>query len=34
MTPLKASLLRRIRQTGPLTIADYMTEALLHPVHG
>jgi len=27
-------LLRRIRQTGPLTIADYMAECLTHPVHG
>jgi len=27
-------LLARIRQTGPLTIADYMAECLTHPVHG
>jgi NADH dehydrogenase [ubiquinone] 1 alpha subcomplex assembly factor 7 len=27
-------LLRRIRQTGPLTLADYMAECLTHPVHG
>jgi NADH dehydrogenase [ubiquinone] 1 alpha subcomplex assembly factor 7 len=27
-------LLRRIRQTGPLTIADYIAECLTHPVHG
>jgi SAM-dependent MidA family methyltransferase len=27
-------LLRRIRQTGPLSIADYMDECLTHPVHG
>jgi NADH dehydrogenase [ubiquinone] 1 alpha subcomplex assembly factor 7 len=27
-------LLRRIRQTGPLTVADYMAECLTHPVHG
>ena len=34
MTPLKQSLLRRIAQTGPLTVAEYMTECLLHPQHG
>jgi NADH dehydrogenase [ubiquinone] 1 alpha subcomplex assembly factor 7 len=33
-TPLTASLQRRIALTGPITIADFMTEALLHPVHG
>jgi SAM-dependent MidA family methyltransferase len=27
-------LLDRIRQTGPLTIADYMAECLTHPAHG
>jgi NADH dehydrogenase [ubiquinone] 1 alpha subcomplex assembly factor 7 len=27
-------LLRRIRQTGPLSIADYMTECLTHPAQG
>tara|TARA_R110002110_G_scaffold129162_6_gene309259 strand:+ start:683 stop:1807 length:1125 start_codon:yes stop_codon:yes gene_type:complete len=25
---------RRIALTGPLTLADYMAEALMHPVHG
>ncbi len=34
MTPLAGLLAARIAQTGPLTIADYMTECLLHPVHG
>jgi SAM-dependent MidA family methyltransferase len=27
-------LLARIRQAGPLTLADYMTECLTHPIHG
>lgn len=27
-------LIARIRETGPLTIADYMTECLLHPRYG
>jgi len=27
-------LLARIRQTGPLTVADYMADCLTHPVHG
>lgn len=31
---LKADLIARIRETGPLSIADYMAECLLHPVHG
>ena len=34
MTALERLLLDRIRTTGPLTIADYMTECLLHPTHG
>ena len=31
---LKGHLLERIQNGGPMTIADYMTECLLHPVHG
>jgi SAM-dependent MidA family methyltransferase len=34
MTPLGALLTRRIAATGPITLADYMAECLLHPVHG
>ena len=34
MTPLGRLLLRRIAINGPMTIADYMTECLLHPEHG
>jgi SAM-dependent MidA family methyltransferase len=34
MTVLKTSLIRRIARTGPVTVADYMTECLLHPEHG
>jgi NADH dehydrogenase [ubiquinone] 1 alpha subcomplex assembly factor 7 len=34
MTPLARLLAERIRQTGPITVADYMAECLLHPVHG
>jgi SAM-dependent MidA family methyltransferase len=34
MTPLGARIARRIAQTGPLTIADYMAECLLDPDHG
>ena len=34
MSALAALLQRRIRQTGPLTVAAYMAEALGHPVHG
>lgn len=33
-TPLEALLIRRIRATGPLTLAEYMAECLLHPEHG
>ncbi|GGH34353.1 SAM-dependent methyltransferase, MidA family [Cribrihabitans marinus] len=31
---LRARLAARIRQDGPLTVADYMTECLLDPQHG
>ena len=34
MTPLTELLVRRIRVAGPLTIAQYMAEALGHPEHG
>jgi len=34
MTALKHRLLDRIARTGPLSVADYMAECLLHPVHG
>ena len=34
MTALADLLLRRIRLSGPLTIADYMADCLLHPQHG
>lgn len=34
MTPLAAELTRRIAQTGPLTVAEYMADCLLHPKHG
>lgn len=34
MTPLETQLIRRIRATGPLTLADYMAECLLDPAHG
>ena len=34
MTPLGDLLTRRIAQTGPITLADYMAECLLHPEHG
>ncbi len=27
-------LTKRIATTGPITLADYMSEALLHPIHG
>ncbi len=33
-TPLGAILARRIAQTGPITLADFMAECLLHPEHG
>lgn len=34
MTPLEDVLSRRIAATGPITLADYMAECLLHPEHG
>ena len=34
MSPLGQILLRRIDLTGPMTLADYMAECLLHPEHG
>ena len=34
MTPLADLLIRRIRVTGPVTVAEYMAECLLHPQHG
>lgn len=34
MTPLYDQILRQIRSTGPITIAEYMTIALTHPEHG
>lgn len=34
MTPLAALLRDRIRAAGPITVAEYMAEALGHPEHG
>ncbi len=34
MTALAAVLKQRIDATGPISIADYMTECLMHPTHG
>ncbi len=34
MTPLAGILIRQIAATGPITVADYMHECLLHPEHG
>ncbi len=34
MTPLGEILAARIAATGPITMADYMAECLLHPKHG
>lgn len=34
MTPLGQLLTRRIREGGPISLAEYMAECLLHPVHG
>ncbi len=34
MTELQKLLAARIAATGPITVADYMAEALLHPEHG
>ena len=34
MTPLAALIAARIAATGPITLADYMADCLLHPAHG
>ncbi|MFP4273967.1 MAG: class I SAM-dependent methyltransferase [Paracoccaceae bacterium] len=34
MNALEAQLLARIAADGPISLADYMAECLLHPVHG
>ena len=34
MTPLAALLIRRIQHGGPITLADYMADCLMHPAHG
>lgn len=34
MTPLADLLIRRISFSGPITLADYMADCLLHPQHG
>jgi SAM-dependent MidA family methyltransferase len=34
MTALGQLLIERIRESGPISVADYMAECLLHPVHG
>ena len=34
MPPLEALLIRRIAAAGPISLADYMAECLLHPEHG
>ena len=34
MTPLEAELLDRIALNGPMTLAEFMAEALTHPRHG
>lgn len=34
MTALTDILMRRIAQTGPISLAEYMAECLLHPEHG
>ena len=34
MTPLARILARRIAAEGPVTLADYMAECLMHPLHG
>ena len=34
MTALADILIRRIREDGPMTVASYMAECLLHPEHG
>ncbi|MDZ4136254.1 MAG: SAM-dependent methyltransferase [Paracoccaceae bacterium] len=34
MTPLESLLIRRIKANGPISLADYMADCLLHPQHG
>jgi SAM-dependent MidA family methyltransferase len=34
VTPLADLLVRRIRATGPITVAEFMADCLLHPEHG
>ena len=34
MTPLGLLLAQRIAATGPMTLADWMAECLMHPAHG
>ena len=34
MTELRDALIARIARTGPIPVAEYMAECLLHPVHG
>ena len=34
MSPLARLLVRRISETGPISVAEYMAECLLHPEHG
>jgi SAM-dependent MidA family methyltransferase len=34
VTPLAEILARRIAQSGPMTLAEYMAECLMHPDHG
>ena len=34
VTPLKHQLLNRIRQSGPMSFADFMAAALYDPLHG
>ncbi len=34
MTPLGDLLIARIARTGPISIADYMADCLMHPEHG
>ena len=34
MTPLADLLVRQIRATGPIAVAEYMSTCLMHPVHG
>jgi NADH dehydrogenase [ubiquinone] 1 alpha subcomplex assembly factor 7 len=34
MTPLAGLLAERIREGGPITVAEYMADCLLHPAHG